>query len=285
MCGSCSPRTSRGTRPTRGPFTLGPSTCATRTSGASLSSASNRRGKGDRASFGANHFTRAASTPCWPAPTFTWPTTRRRWPRARRVSSSRRPTARKSKPSSTWPSCGRTAAGTPRQARGTRATFPGLVAQDGPRLARSFLRLFLWYTCSMSLDIKSREERGVTVVVPRGRLTLDYGSRLHDEVKRVVEGGARRVLIPPSPGPPLSRPRPAAPLPAHAPPPRRPAALRRLEREGAPPDGDDQHPAHPAIRLRPPHRPLQARRHRLAPPGATDFFPRDDCTHGSRLTR
>ena len=47
----------------------------------------------------------------------------------------------------------------------------------------------------MSLDIKSREERGVTVVVPRGRLTLDYGSRLHDQVKRVVEGGARRVLI------------------------------------------------------------------------------------------
>ena len=47
----------------------------------------------------------------------------------------------------------------------------------------------------MSLQVQSRQEKGVTVVTPRGRLTLDYGSLLHDEVKRVVEGGARRVLV------------------------------------------------------------------------------------------
>lgn len=47
----------------------------------------------------------------------------------------------------------------------------------------------------MTLQVESREEGRVTVVMPRGRLTLDYGSQLHDEVKRVVEGGARRVLV------------------------------------------------------------------------------------------
>lgn len=35
----------------------------------------------------------------------------------------------------------------------------------------------------------------MVVVTPRGRLTLDYGSQLHDEVKRAVEAGARRVLV------------------------------------------------------------------------------------------
>lgn len=47
----------------------------------------------------------------------------------------------------------------------------------------------------MSLQVEIRQEKGVTVVAPRGRLTLDYGSKLHDEVKRVVEGGARQVLV------------------------------------------------------------------------------------------
>lgn len=47
----------------------------------------------------------------------------------------------------------------------------------------------------MTLQVQSRQEKGVVVVAPRGRLTLDYGSALHDEVKRVVEGGARRVLV------------------------------------------------------------------------------------------
>lgn len=35
----------------------------------------------------------------------------------------------------------------------------------------------------------------MVVVTPRGRLTLDHGTLLHDEVKRALEGGAQRVLI------------------------------------------------------------------------------------------
>lgn len=45
------------------------------------------------------------------------------------------------------------------------------------------------------MQVQSRKEKSVVVVTPQGRLTLDHGSVLHDEVKRAVEGGARRVLI------------------------------------------------------------------------------------------
>lgn len=54
----------------------------------------------------------------------------------------------------------------------------------------------LWcYTLVVSLWVQSRQEKGVTVVEARGRMILQYGSAVHDEVKRVVEEGARRVLV------------------------------------------------------------------------------------------
>lgn len=33
------------------------------------------------------------------------------------------------------------------------------------------------------------------VVIVRGRLTMQYGSRLHKEVKQLIEGGARQVVV------------------------------------------------------------------------------------------
>jgi hypothetical protein len=45
------------------------------------------------------------------------------------------------------------------------------------------------------LQVKSRQEKGVVIVMPRGHLTLDSGSQLHEEIRRAVQGGGRPVLI------------------------------------------------------------------------------------------
>lgn len=47
----------------------------------------------------------------------------------------------------------------------------------------------------MSLWVKSHQEKGATVVEVRGRMILQYGSGLHDEVKRLVQDGARRFVV------------------------------------------------------------------------------------------
>jgi len=47
----------------------------------------------------------------------------------------------------------------------------------------------------MSLAVESHAQKGVTVVTVRGRLIMHYGSKLQDEVKRLVGDGARRVLV------------------------------------------------------------------------------------------
>lgn len=45
------------------------------------------------------------------------------------------------------------------------------------------------------LEVHSQAEKGVAVVRPRGRMTLESGNVLHDQVKRLVQQGDRRVLV------------------------------------------------------------------------------------------
>lgn len=47
----------------------------------------------------------------------------------------------------------------------------------------------------MALRVKTMKEDDVTVVALRGHLILEHGSMLHDEVKQVLEGGAKKVLV------------------------------------------------------------------------------------------
>jgi anti-sigma B factor antagonist len=47
----------------------------------------------------------------------------------------------------------------------------------------------------MTLAVESSEKKGVTVVTVRGRLIMQHGAKLQDEVKRQVSEGARRVLV------------------------------------------------------------------------------------------
>ncbi|MDA2912851.1 hypothetical protein MYX77_02615 [Acidobacteriia bacterium AH_259_A11_L15] len=46
----------------------------------------------------------------------------------------------------------------------------------------------------MALEVKTRQESGVAGVAPRGKLTMEHGAVLHEEVKKLVNGGARRLL-------------------------------------------------------------------------------------------
>lgn len=47
----------------------------------------------------------------------------------------------------------------------------------------------------MILQIQSRKKKGVVILEPRGRLTIDSQRLLHDEVKRRVKNGAERILV------------------------------------------------------------------------------------------
>lgn len=47
----------------------------------------------------------------------------------------------------------------------------------------------------MTIGIHSRKEKQVVVVRLEGHLTMDSDTRLHDEIKRLLETGARRVLV------------------------------------------------------------------------------------------
>lgn len=47
----------------------------------------------------------------------------------------------------------------------------------------------------MSLDIKTRKEKGVTVLQVQGRLIMQNGPKLHQEIKRLVAGGDNRFLL------------------------------------------------------------------------------------------
>lgn len=47
----------------------------------------------------------------------------------------------------------------------------------------------------MSVEIKTRKEKDATVLTVSGRLILQDGSKLHDEVKRLAEAGVRRLVI------------------------------------------------------------------------------------------
>ncbi|MFQ5723998.1 MAG: STAS domain-containing protein [Terriglobia bacterium] len=47
----------------------------------------------------------------------------------------------------------------------------------------------------MSLQVQTRQESGVAVVAPRGKLTMEHGALLHEEVQKLVNGGARRLLV------------------------------------------------------------------------------------------
>lgn len=47
----------------------------------------------------------------------------------------------------------------------------------------------------MSLEVTARKENDVTVVEVRGRLIMQHGPVLHNEVKKLVAGGANRFLL------------------------------------------------------------------------------------------
>lgn len=47
----------------------------------------------------------------------------------------------------------------------------------------------------MTLPLQTREEQGTLVVSPKGKLILDHGTALHDEVKRAVGQGVRRLAL------------------------------------------------------------------------------------------
>jgi anti-sigma B factor antagonist len=47
----------------------------------------------------------------------------------------------------------------------------------------------------MGLEIKNRQQDGVTVLEVRGKLIMHHGPKLHDEIKRLMAGGSKRFLL------------------------------------------------------------------------------------------
>jgi anti-sigma B factor antagonist len=47
----------------------------------------------------------------------------------------------------------------------------------------------------MALRVKTVQENDVVVVALRGHLILEHGSMLHEEVKKVLDEGARKLLV------------------------------------------------------------------------------------------